>query len=117
MLTQEIEIMANQYTSSFNHIAKEKFGKSAKALLAQYAEEKITYEQASKMTGVTTGTIRKWCNLCNIFLQNKPSSKKQKTDEDFSLLATKSIFKEKAINIENALSRQWSKSNYGKATC
>jgi len=99
--------MANQYTQSFNHIAQEKFGKSAKELLMQYAEDKVTYDESAKITGVTTGTIRKWCARYRIQLWNKPSSKRKKPIDDFSLLATKNLFKKRAINIENVLSRQW----------
>ena len=101
--------MANQYTSSFNHIVQEKFGKAAKVLLTEYAKKNITYTEAARITGFTMGTIRKWCARYQLHLQNKPSSKRKKSKEDFRLLATKSIFKMKSINIENALSRQWSK--------
>ena len=101
--------MANQYTASFDHIIQEKFGKSAKALLMQYAEEKVTYHQAAKITGMTTSTIRKWCARYDIRLLAQSDGKKKKPVEDFNLLATKDIFKAKAINIENALSRQWLK--------
>ena len=101
--------MANQYTSSFNHIALEKFGKSAKELLEQYSKEKITYEDAAKITGVSMSTIRKWCNLCHIPLKNKASNKRKKKLKDLRLLATKSTFKDKTINMSNALSRQWLK--------
>ena len=101
--------MANQYTASFDHIIQEKFGKSAKALLMQYAEEKVTYEKAAKITGMTTSTIRKWCARYDIRLLAQSDGKKKKPVEDFNLLATKDIFKAKAINIENALSRQWLK--------
>ena len=109
--------MANQYTASFNHIIQEKFGKSAKALLMQYAEEKVTYQQAAKITGMTTGTIRKWCARYDIRLLAQSDGKKKKSVEDFSLLATKDSFKEKMMTIENVLSRQWSKLTRGKATC
>ena len=100
--------MANQYTASFDHIIQEKFGKSAKALLMQYAEEKVTYHQAAKITGMTIGTIRKWCARYDIRLLAQSDGKKKKPVEDFSLLATKDVFKAKKLNIENALSRRWS---------
>ena len=100
--------MANQYNASFDHIIQEKFGKSAKALLLQYAEEKVTYEKAAKITGMTTSTIRKWCARYDIRLLAQSDGKKKKPVEDFRLLANKDIFQAKAINIENALSRRWS---------
>ena len=109
--------MANQYTASFNHIIQEKFGKSAKSLLMQYAEEKVTYERAAKITGMTTGTIRKWCARYGIRLLAQSNGKKKKPIEDFSLLATKDIFKTKKLNIENVLSRQWLKPNHGQTIC
>lgn len=109
--------MANQYTASFDHIIREKFGKSAKALLMQYAEEKVTYKKAAEITGMTTSTIRKWCTRYDIRLLAQSDGKKKKPIEDFSLLATKDSFKEKMITIDNVLSRQWSKPTRGKATC
>ena len=109
--------MANQYTESFKHIIQKKFGKSAKELLMQYAKEKVTYEKASKITGFTTGTIRKWCMRYDIKLLPQGDGKKKKPVEDSSLLATKDSFKEKMMTIENVLSRQWSKPTREKATC
>ena len=109
--------MANQYTASFDHIIQEKFGKSAKELLMQYVEEKVTYDKASTLTGFTTSTIRKWCTRYDIRLLAQSNGKKKKPIENFSLLATKDSFKEKAINIDNALSRRWFKLNHGKTTC
>ena len=109
--------MANQYTSSFNHVTQEKFGKSAQELLTEYANKKITYDEAAEMTGISISTIRKWCRFHNIFLYNKPSNKKQKPVEDFDLLATKDIFKTKKLNIENVLSRKWLKLSPGQTIC
>ena len=109
--------MANQHTQNFDHISKAKFGKSAKELLLQYAEEGVTYENAAKITDTQPGTIRKWCNRYNIRLLPNGQKSKGKPVEDFSLLAAKSIFKAKAINIENALSRQWLNLNQGKSNC
>ena len=79
MVEREVNIMANQYTSSFNHIIQEKFGKSAKELLAQYVKDKVTYQQAAKITGMTTGTIRKWCARYEIRLLAENSGKKSCT--------------------------------------
>ena len=70
--------MENQYTASFDHIIQEKFGKSASTLLMQYAEEKVTYEKASTITGMTTGTIRKWCARYDIRLLSHGNGKKKK---------------------------------------
>ena len=61
-----------------------------------------------KITGMTTGTIRKWCARYDIRLLAQSDGKKKKPVDDFRLLANKDIFQAKAINIENALSRQWS---------
>ena len=99
--------MANQYTQNFNHISKEKFGISGKDLLLQYAEEGVTYDNAAKITGTQPGTIRKWCARYNIKLLTKTSSNSKKPAQDFSLLATKNVFRTGSINKENALSRQW----------
>ena len=107
--------MANQYTSSFKHVVQEKFGKSAKELLIQYAEENATYQEIGKITGFSVGTIRKWCNLYQISLQSKTSNKIKKPIKDCSLLANKDIFKTKTMNVKNILSRRWSKLKYIKA--
>lgn len=109
--------MANQYTASFDHIIQEKFGKSAKELLMQYVEEKITYDKASKLTGFTTSTIRKWCSRYDIRLLAQSNGKKKKSVENFSLLATRNVFKSQAINMANVLSRQWLIGNHGKTSC
>ena len=108
MVELETKIMSNQYTESFDHIVKEKFSKSAKTLLMEYAKEKVTYEKAAKITGFTTCTIRKWCTRYDIRLLTQSDGKKKKPVDDFRLLANKDIFQAKAINIENALSRRWS---------
>ena len=92
---------------NFDHISKEKFGKSAKELLLQYVEEGVTYDNAAKFTGVKTGTIRKWCNHYNIKLLTNGQRSQGKAVKDFSLLATKNVFRTGNINKENALSRQW----------
>ena len=109
--------MANQYTQNFDHVSKEKFGKSAKDLLLQYAKEGLTYANTAKITGVMTGTIRKWCNRYNIRLLPNGKNLKGKAVKDFSLLATKSVFRANTINKENALSRQWLGLNHSKANC
>ena len=99
--------MANQYTRNLDHISKEKFGKSAKELLLQYVEEGVTYDNAAKITGTQPGTIRKWCNRYNIKLLTNGQRSQGKAVKDFSLLATKNVFRTGSINKENALSRQW----------
>ena len=109
--------MANQYTSSFAHIVQENFGKSAKELLIQYAKEKITYDEAAKITGFTIGTIRKWCTRYQIYLSKKSLNKRKPALKDCSLLASKSSFKKKEINLHNALSRQWLIINHDKSIC
>lgn len=74
--------MANQYTSSFAHVVQARFGKSAKEPLTEYAENNVTYDEASKMTGFTTSTIRKWGTRYHMYLHNKSSIKRKKSVED-----------------------------------
>ncbi len=93
--------MANQYTGSFEHIVRAKFNCSAKEILQQCANKGMTYQQAEKMLGFKHGTIRKWANRYGIKLKAGTAERAPKRN-DFMRL-----FKNKAMNKYNVLSRCW----------
>lgn len=97
--------MANQYTGSFEHIIKNKYGCNAKQLLERCALQGMTYQEAEKVFGVKYETIRKWANRFNIKLK---SSEVENIKSDNFM----KMFKQKNINKYNILSRCWCKKLY-----
>ncbi len=91
--------MANQYCGSFEHRVKERFNCSAKALLEQFSQEGVTYDEAQSLIGITHGTIRKWAKKYNLELRSRTD--KQENNKSLEL------FYANEINQENFLSRPW----------
>ncbi len=91
--------MANQYADSFIHVIPNKFGKTAKELLREFANNRINYEKAAEITGFKQGTIRKWCNRYRTQL---PPAKPLKIHH-----IKKINLKSKEVDATNVLYRKW----------
>ena len=91
--------MANQYSGSLEHKAKQCFNCSAEELLQQCADEKLTYHDVEKRLGVSSGTIRKWAKRYGLELMPV-----KQIEIDQEKLAQ---FRSNSINNYNLLSRRW----------
>ncbi len=91
--------MANQYSGSIEHKARQKYNCSAESLLRRFSEEDLSYFDAQDRLGVTHGTIRKWARRFGIELR---SCQMTQDKEDYSAL-----FYGQEMNTLNFLSRRW----------
>ncbi len=91
--------MANQYSGSLEHKARECFNCSAEELLKRCAKEQLTYHDLEKRLGVSSGTIRKWAKRYGLELQ---PAKQIEIDQE--KLAQ---FQDQKLNSYNFLSRPW----------
>lgn len=92
--------MANQYSGSLEHKARQKYDCSAEELLKHFAQEDLSYFDAQDRLGVTHGTIRKWARRFGIELR---SCQEEIESQDHS-----SSFYAPEMNVFNFLSRPWS---------
>lgn len=91
--------MANQYSGSLEHKARQKYDCSAKELLKHFSEEDLSYLDAQDRLGVTHGTIRKWARRFGIELRS--GEIEQKDDDRLRQ------FYAPELNSFNFLSRKW----------
>lgn len=92
--------MANQYSGSIEHKARQKYNCSAESLLERFAKEKLSYFDVQDRLGVTHGTIRKWARRFGIELSPGQMTQDKK---DYA-----ELFYGREINALNFLSRSWS---------
>lgn len=92
--------MANQYSGSFEHIIRDKFGCSAKEVLQECVDDGLSYTDAEQRLGFKHVTIRKWAKRFN--LQLRAGEPPKLKPEQFM-----KFFKEKTLNKYNVLNRRW----------
>ncbi|WP_192484446.1 MULTISPECIES: hypothetical protein [Cysteiniphilum] len=92
----------NQYGANFETMMCQRFGKSAKEVLLDFQNMKLSYCQVSEITGFAMPTIRKWTRRYKIVLitPSKIQSTIKRTPFQQGLLSGE-------MNIYNCLSRPW----------
>jgi len=92
---------ANQYVNNLELAMQKRFKKSAEEVLNELAAQDMTYNDAAKLLGFASGTIRRYCHLYNIELKPCPAPRNEAE-------TIPPDFYSKQINKHNALSRKWS---------